>query len=220
MKLKQVLLSAAIGFALAQSAVAADLSRGDQKFLKKAAENGMLEIQASQLAAQKAQHPEVKKFAEMMIKDHTEADKELKALAQSKGVELPTELKGGKKRQLNKLNDLEGPKFDEEYADEIAVDAHKEAVDLFEDAADDAEDADVKAFAAKLLPALKQHLELGERLEEMLDDADDRRAAPPAVPGTGMGTTPTQPGTTPGSMGGGTTGGSTMSPQPGQKPAQ
>src|SRR5690606_4262468 len=100
---------------------------------RKAAESGMLEMQASELAVQKAQHPEVKKYAEMMIKDHGEADKELKALAKNKGFQLPVELEGGKKRLMEDLRQLDGPSFDEEYVDEVAVDAHEDAVDLFED---------------------------------------------------------------------------------------
>ena len=203
MKLKNALLSAAIGFAMAQGAVAADLSNSDQRFLRKAAESGMLEIQASELAVQKAQHPEVKKFAEMMIKDHTEADKELKALAKNKGFQLPVELEGGKKRLMEDLRQLEGHSFDEEYADEVAVDAHEDAVDLFEDAADDADDADVKAFAAKLLPKLQQHLEMGEQLEDMIDDADDDRRAQPAAGAT---TDPARPARATGPTTGGGTG--------------
>ena len=201
MKLKNALLSAAIGFAMAQGAVAADLSNSDQRFLRKAAESGMLEMQASELAVQKAQHPEVKKYAEMMIKDHGEADKELKALAKNKGFQLPVELEGGKKRLMEDLRQLDGPSFDEEYVDEVAVDAHEDAVDLFEDAADDADDADVKAFAAKLLPVLQQHLERGEQLEDIIDDADDNRRAQ-----TGAGNSPTDAARATGPTTGGGTG--------------
>src|SRR5690606_11594657 len=140
LKISIPLLCAATGLTIMHAALAADLSRGDERFLRKAAESGMLEIQASELATQKAQHPEVKKYAEMMLKDHSAADKELKALAASKGFQLPVELEGGKKRLIDKLRDREGADFDDEYVDEVAVDAHEDAVDLFEDAADDAKD--------------------------------------------------------------------------------
>ncbi|HLU00277.1 MAG TPA: DUF4142 domain-containing protein [Burkholderiaceae bacterium] len=178
MKLKLSLLCTATGLALMHGAIAASLSEDDQRFLRKAGESGMLEIQASELAAQKAQHPEVKRFAEMMIKDHTAVDKELKALAEKKGFQLPVELDGKHRDLMEELRKLDGPSFDEEYAEEVAVDAHEEAVDLFEDAADDAEDAEVKAFAAKHLPALQNHLKMGEQLKEALeqDNRRDRKA--------------------------------------------
>lgn len=175
MKMKLSLLCALTSFALMQGAHAADLSNDDQRFLRKAGESGMLEIQASQLALEKSQHAEVTNFAEMMIKDHTAVDEELKALAGAKGFQLPVELDGGKARLMEKLRGLDGPDFDEEYVDEVAVDAHEDAVDLFEDAADDADDADIKAFAAKHLPALKKHLEMGRQLEEQIDNEDRRR---------------------------------------------
>ncbi len=178
MKLKLSLLCTATGLALMHGAIAASLSEDDQAFLRKAGESGMLEIKASELAVQKSQHPEVKRFAEMMIKDHTAVDKELKTLAEGKGFQLPIELEGDKRDLMENLRQLEGPSFDEEYAEEIAVDAHEDAVDLFEDAADDADDADIKAFAAKHLPALQNHLEMGERLKDAVDDTDrgDRAA--------------------------------------------
>lgn len=179
MKLKLSLLCTATGLALMHGAIAASLSEDDQGFLRKAGESGMLEIKASELAAQKSQHPEVKRFAEMMIKDHTAVDQELKALAESKGFQLPVELDGDKRDLMEELRQLDGPKFDEEYAEEVAVDAHKDAVDLFEDAADDADDPDVKAFAAKHLPALQNHLEMGKQLKDAVDDTgrSGKRAA-------------------------------------------
>lgn len=165
-------------------AIAADLSNDDERFLRKAGESGMLEMQASELAVQKSQHPEVRNYAEMMIKDHSAVDKELKALAKDKGFQLPIELEGGKQRLMEDLRQLDGADFDEEYADEVAVDAHEDAVELFEDASEDADDADIKAFAAKHLPTLQNHLEMGRQLDDSIDNADDRRdrPAPEAAP--------------------------------------
>jgi len=174
MKISRALLCTAAGFTLMYGAVAAELANDDQEFLRKAGESGLLEMQASELAVEKAQHPEVKKFAEIMIKDHGQANKELKSLAESKGFQLPVELEGDKQDLMKELRQAEGASFDDEYVDEVAVDAHEDAVDLFEDAADNAEDADIKAFAAKLLPTLQSHLEQGEKLNDLLDDADNR----------------------------------------------
>lgn len=198
MKLKPSLplLCAATGLALMHGAIAADLSNDDQRFLRKAGESGMLEMQASELAVQKAQHPEVKRYAETMIKDHKAVDTELKALAESKGFQLPIELEGGERRLMENLRQLDGVDFDEEYADEVAVDAHEDAVDLFEDAAEDADDAEVKAFAAKHLPTLQNHLEMGRQLEELVDgERRNRGAAPDAAPAGQGGGSVVVPGT-------------------------
>lgn len=185
----------AVGLALALSAgmaSAADLSRGDTKFLQKAAESGMLEIQASQIAAQKAESAELKTFANMMVSDHTKVDQELKALASAKGVTLPTELSRGDRKTIDALNKKTGHAFDKEYANEIGKDAHKSAVKEFSSASKNAKDADVKAFAAKNLPALQAHLDKGTALDKATSSTRSHTsAASPMGPGTGANTAAT-----------------------------
>lgn len=170
------------------------LSRSDTRFLQRAAQSGKLEIDASQLALQRAQSQEVKDFAQKMITDHQAVDKELRTLAQSKNVELPADLRWGQGRTIKGLEDREGADFDERYVDKVAVDAHEDAVSLFEEAAEDADDADVKAFAAKVLPDLKHHLSMGEALKKSVEDRGDNTpaVAPATNPGT-MGTAPAAP---------------------------
>src|SRR5690606_2068371 len=111
MKLKLSLLCTATGLALMHGAIAASLSEDDQRFLRKAGESGMLEIQASQLAAQKAQHTEMKRFAEKMIQDHTADDNELKILAEKKSSQMPVELDGKQRNLKEELGPLDGPSF-------------------------------------------------------------------------------------------------------------
>lgn len=166
------LTAATITLAIASIGVAhAELANGDKKFLEKAAESGQLEIATSQLAVERATHPDVKAFAQMMVADHTKADTELKALAASKQVTLPAEQPRKVRSELEDLGKKQGVAFDKEYADEIAVDAHKDAVELFKDAAEDAKDPDVKAWAAKTLPTLQAHYDQGKMLKEKLKDA-------------------------------------------------
>jgi putative membrane protein len=153
------------------TAYAAGVSKDDTKFMQKAAEAGMFEIQASQLAQQKASNPEVKSFAAMMIDDHTKAADQLKQLAATKGVTLPAEPSKGQRKDIADLTKKTGKAFDREYADEVADDAHKDAVKLFEHAAKDSKDPDVKAFAANTLPVLRHHLESGKALEKTVKAA-------------------------------------------------
>ncbi len=164
-------------------AYAADgaLARHDARFLEKAAQASMLEIDASKLAVERAQDPRVKEFAQRMVTDHTALDQELKSLAQSRNLPLPTSLKWGQARTIKSLRDKSGVAFDEKYVHKVAVDAHEDAVDLFEEAAEHAEDADVKAFAVKTLPGLQQHLAMGKALAEAADD-DRPDGLPPGVP--------------------------------------
>jgi putative membrane protein len=132
--------------------------------MKKAAQSGQLEIEASKLAATKASHSVVKSFAAQMVKDHTAVDTELKKLASDKGVELPGSPPNDDQKKLEALGALSGATFDRQYAEEVGVKAHNEAVTLFRNASKSARDADIKAFAAKTLPALEHHLEMARKM--------------------------------------------------------
>ena len=125
-------------------------------FWSTAAQGGMAEVELGKLALQKSQNAEVKKFAQMMITDHTKANDELKALAAKKNITLPTDI-GDHKETVDDLSKLSGAEFDKEYVDAM-VDDHEEDVDFFTDKSNNS-DADLKAFATKTLPTLKGHLE-------------------------------------------------------------
>lgn len=141
------------------------LDSEDEDFLERAAESGHTEIAGSKLAQQKARSADVKAFAEQMIADHTKVAQELAALAKSKGYTPPTEPSLIDKAKLKTL-EMRDEGFDKAYADEIGVQAHQDAVDLFKQAAEQAKDADVKAFAVKTLPALEQHLTMAKALQQ------------------------------------------------------
>src|SRR5690606_40661561 len=101
------------------------------------------------------------------IQDHTKSNEELKSIASSKNITLPTAPGENHQEKIADLNSLTGADFDKEYMG-MMVDDHQKAVDLFEDAAENNEDPELKAFAAKNLPALRKHLEEAKALEESL----------------------------------------------------
>ena len=123
-----------------------------------AADGGLAEVEMGKLAGQKAQNPEVKKFAQMMVADHTKANAELKSIAAKQKITLPTEIGPRHRSTIDELNRLAGADFDREYV-QAMVDDHEADVQLFEDQAEDESDQQAKAFAAKTLPVLRKHLE-------------------------------------------------------------
>jgi putative membrane protein len=140
------------------SDTAANKALGDDAdFMAEAAGGGMAEVEMGKLAGTKARNPEVRKFGAMMVTDHGKAGDELKTLAAKKGVTLPPDI-GSHKSTFDKLNGLSGADFDKEYVDEMVND-HETDVKAFKDAAENAQDPDVKAFAAKVLPVIQKHLD-------------------------------------------------------------
>lgn len=151
-----------------------DTKDRDMEFVVKAASGGLFEVQAAQLALTKGTSQTVKDFAQKMMNDHGPVNDELKTLAQSKNITIPAAPGEDHQEKLDKLNKLTGAEFDKEYMDMMVKD-HKHDIDMFEDAAEDGKDADIKAFAAKHLPTLKTHLQHAEGGEDHTDHMDDTK---------------------------------------------
>jgi putative membrane protein len=135
-----------------------------EDFIKQAAISDMTEIEAAKIAQSKGNADE-KKFAEMMLTDHTKTSNELKALipANMKAA-VTTALDDASQKKLAKLRDAKPEDFASEY-DPMQVSAHKNAVSLFERYANGGDEPQLKEWAGKTLPALKHHLELAQALD-------------------------------------------------------
>jgi putative membrane protein len=140
------------------------LASEDKEFMTKAAIGGMLEVRLGQQAAQKGLSADVKAFGNRMVTDHGKANDELKQLASKKGFMLPTELDENHKEKVDELSKLTGAKFDREYAKDM-VDDHEEDVKEFKDAAKNAKDPDLRAWAGKTLPILEDHLKMAKDMK-------------------------------------------------------
>lgn len=138
------------------------VSKADQRMMKNLAEANFAEIETGKLALQKSQSDQVKAYAQKMIDDHTQAQKELEQLAQQKGVTLPTETDMKHKAAAKALSALEGEKFDKMYMNQVGVRDHKNTHQLLTKAQKDAKDPDLKALAAKMTPTVDGHLTMAQ----------------------------------------------------------
>jgi putative membrane protein len=145
---------------------ALDIAPTTADFVKEVATSDMFEIAASKLAQDKGDAPE-KTFASQMIADHTRTSTELRGLVAGGkvNVELPTALDSSHQSKLDKLKGESGKNFSSQF-DADQVSAHKDAVSLFERYAKGGDNADLKDWAGKTLPALKHHLEMAESLKK------------------------------------------------------
>ena len=128
------------------------------EFGAKASISNLFELESSTLALERATGDEVKAFAEQMIADHTKAAQEMAAAAAEEGIAPATELDDLHQQILDEMADLEGNEFDEAYV-RAQVQAHDEAVALFEGYSTNGSEGSLKQFATKTLPTLKQHQE-------------------------------------------------------------
>jgi len=137
-----------------------------EDFIIQASASDVFEIESSKLALQKGDDA-TKAFAQQMITDHEKTTAELKALLTSGKVQgnPVTALTDGHKEEVDDLAKLEGAEFNEEYIDD-QVEAHEDAVDLFKRYGEEGENADLKAWAAKTLPALEHHYKMAQDLDK------------------------------------------------------
>jgi putative membrane protein len=145
----------------AATGAAAAMSQGDKKFIEDAAAGGMAEVELGKLAEQRASNPQVKQYGARMVQDHGKANDELKSLASAKGVQLPAALPKSKQNDLDKMGKLTGADFDKAYMKHM-VDDHKHNVTMFEKQSKSGQDGDLKAWAAKTLPTLREHEQLAQ----------------------------------------------------------
>lgn len=138
------------------------LSRSDRHFVEKASESGMEEIAISQVAVSRATNPQVRQFAQNMVRDHGNAHQELKTFALNNAVEIPM-----KSISVEKWQKKDAAEFDKDYVAKMASD-HKDAVKLFEKAAEKSDNAELKTWAGKTLPTLQAHLTEVESLKAMV----------------------------------------------------
>jgi len=150
-----------------------NLNSHDRDFLMDAAMDGLMEVELGRLAAQQGTSDAVKQFGQRMVDDHTQANTELMSLASGKGITLPTELGEKHRQRVTKLSGMSGAEFDRAYV-RMMVSAHNKDVAEFEKQSNRGADADLKAFAAKTLPILREHQQMA-------------RALPGAERGTGGG---------------------------------
>jgi putative membrane protein len=176
------------------------LGWGDRRFVTKAADSGMTELQLAQLAAERASNPEVRSFAQKLVQDHSKVNSELTALAGQKNVRL--DLDDSKDRSYKRLSQKSGAEFDQEFVEHM-IDEHEKDVKMFEKAASDAKDQELRSFASKHVGHLREHLQQAQSLRQTvmptgrMDDSSGRSTSG-GTTGSGLGTSSTGSSTTSG----------------------
>jgi putative membrane protein len=131
------------------------LSPSDRTFIKKAAKGGEMEVTMGNIAAQNAINADVKSFGQRMVTDHSKANEELMAIAEKKGVKLPTQEPSEKWTS------------DKVYIDMMAKDHEKDLAE-FQKEASETNDPDLKQFAEQTAKVVQEHLDLAKEAQGKL----------------------------------------------------
>jgi putative membrane protein len=140
------------------------LVRGDAKMLGDLLQGNRAEVQAGQLALEKSQDAEVKKFAQTMIDDHGKAITEIEALALKKQNKMPEGIGAKHKTKEVALKALSGDTFNSQYVKRAGLGDHEATIKLLKKIQKDGKDPELKALADKMLPTVQHHLEMAQQL--------------------------------------------------------
>jgi putative membrane protein len=143
---------------------AGKLERSDAALLKDIAQANIAEVETGKLAVEKSTNPEIKKFAQMMVNDHSKGLADVKTLASASGTELPDGPDAKHKAVMVEFKALKGDTFDSRYVKQAGVDDHEATEKLLKKTQAEAKDADLKALAGKMLPIVQGHLQHAQSL--------------------------------------------------------
>ena len=149
------------------------IAAGDRDFVQDQIQDGQKEVALGELAQKRATNAQVKKFAQMMVQDHQAAGTELKQLASKHNVQLDADTAEDVTEARERMMKLEGREFDQAYMSAM-VQEHEEAVNEVEKKVE-SDNADVRQWATKTLPKLRQHLEEARRLNDTIEKAGTRK---------------------------------------------
>jgi putative membrane protein len=134
------------------------LPAADTDFILAAAQGGMTEVKLGEVAARQGTRDDVKAFGQLMVKDHTAINDNLKALAAQKSVALPDGLDAKHQGMVDKMTALTGSEFDDAYIAGM-IKGHKLDAKAFKAESASTQDANVKSFVDKSIPTVEEHLQ-------------------------------------------------------------
>jgi len=166
--MKKIILSFCIScFSIAVSAQS--LTEKDRQFAKDAAQAGLLEVRLGELTITRASSPEVKNLGQAIVVGHTRSCNELKALALTKNITLPTELSDEGQKIYYDLAAKTGNDFDKAYASQALKD-HEKVVANFKKENLNNSDTEIRNWAAITLPVLEHHMLMAKEADLQLNN--------------------------------------------------
>lgn len=144
------------------------MKASDKKFATEAAEAGLAEVEMGKLGQNQGSSAKVKEYGRMMEKDHRKANDELQELAKKDNITLPSTLPSAMQNKHDALKKKSGQDFDRAFMKQMIED-HKKVITLFENEEKNGQNEQLRTWARKTLPTLRQHLEHAQKIYDDLD---------------------------------------------------
>lgn len=142
----------------------AKLSSADQALMMEVAKGGMMQLELSKVAVQKATNEEVRQLAQAEVDEQTGLSAKLKEIAQAKGVTLPSAPDAETQTNINKMQSVTGMSIDRMYVAESGVKGHEKLDAVMSKVKSNASDSNLKAVAQAAHPLVKAHLKVSREI--------------------------------------------------------
>jgi putative membrane protein len=140
----------------------------DLPFLREAAGVNLMEIRLGQLAQSNASNAAVKQFGQRMVNDHSKIEQDLSSMVSGNAIALNPALTADQNNQINSLQSLSGPQFDQAYMN-LMIQGHQTDVARFETESRNADSPQVRDFASRSLSILQQHLTYAQQVGRQIN---------------------------------------------------
>ncbi|QCR24144.1 DUF4142 domain-containing protein [Pontibacter sp. SGAir0037] len=142
--------------------------RNDALFAAEAASANMLQLRLGEVALEKGASAEVKGLAQQMVQNHEQIQGELETVATQANFVLPTQLGAAHGKSQESVTSHSGIAFDIAYVKEV-VSQQKNLIKRYEDIAKNGVNMELKMYASRQLPLLRNHLMMAELIEDAID---------------------------------------------------
>ncbi|MGV3559203.1 DUF4142 domain-containing protein [Larkinella arboricola] len=141
------------------------LSQADNALMMEVAKGGMMQLELSRIAMQKATSDQVRQLAQAEVDEQTGLSNKLKEVASAKGVTLPTSVDPQTQEMLTKMQSLSGEEFDRFYVMESGVNGHQKLDQVMAKVETTASDASLKGIASAAHPLVRTHLQVAQDVQ-------------------------------------------------------
>ena len=146
----------------------AKLMSADQALMMEVAAGGMMQLETSRIAMQKASSDEVRQYAQAEVDEQTGLSAKLKEIASAKGVTLPAAPDAKTQEMVDKMQGMSGAEFDTMYMKEIGENGHAKLDQVMSKVKSAATDGNLRAVAMAAHPLVKTHLEVAREIESKM----------------------------------------------------
>lgn len=141
----------------------------DASFLVDAYSYNSMIVRYGQEAMQKASTPAMQDFASQSVEYHQSLNNEIETLASERNVALPAVVGEDVEERAREMREKEGRDFDEAYLN-VLESIQDNMIGNYEDAAEGADDEEIRNWASRTLPDIRAHEQTVETLDERIEN--------------------------------------------------